>query len=439
MALLALYWSIMIACYLLASRLRKYAEKFKFVDKLMSLSVYALVLLMGLRMGADEEVTSSLGSIGIQALFVTVLTAAGSMLGAFAVRKLLHIDRHAHPAGAVVNEAEAVHENADVSGAKMSFIILLMVVVGMLLGDLVIRRVCTDLPAFQSRSGDYLVVGLCIMLGLIGFSMGLDGSIARILRNAGLGVILVPIFAVLGTLLGGAVYAALSPMTLREGLAISAGFGWYTMAPSVIASAGHTMASAVSFLHNVLREMLGIILLPVIAGKIGYIEAITIPGTASTDVCLPIVEQVCNSETVAYSFCTGMLMCITSAMHGRNHKGEFSCDRGLPFSRLYTRSSKCGIGRSLHCRALPAFVVDGIVTGEQDLRNRYDLIPLGEQVVEDIRQRLGRMLARIVEQHDRPALHLARHTLRDLTRRDALPVKGIPTGSTWKRLSCLAS
>ena len=304
MALLALYWSIMIACYLLASRLRKYAEKFKFVDKLMSLPVYALVLLMGLRMGADEEVTSSLGSIGIQALFVTVLTAAGSMLGAF---------RPAHPAGAVVNEAEAVHEKADVSGAKMSFIILLMVVVGMLLGDLVIRRVCTDLPAFQSRSGDYLVVGLCIMLGLIGFSMGLDGSIARILRNAGLGVILVPIFAVLGTLLGGAVYAALSPMTLREGLAISAGFGWYTMAPSVIASAGHTMASAVSFLHNVLREMLGIILLPVIAGKIGYIEAITIPGTASTDVCLPIVEQVCNSETVAYSFCTGMLMCITSA------------------------------------------------------------------------------------------------------------------------------
>ena len=47
--------------------------------------------------------------------------------------------------------------------------------------------------------------------------------------------------------------------------------------------------------------------------KIGYIEAITIPGTASTDVCLPIVEQVCSSETVAYSFCTGMLMCITSA------------------------------------------------------------------------------------------------------------------------------
>ena len=143
--------------------------------------------------------------------------------------------------------------------------------------------------------------------------MGLDGSIVRVLRGAGLGVVLVPIFSVIGSLLAGVVYAFLTPMTLREGLAISAGFGWYTMAPSVISGSGHAVAGAVSFLHNVLREMLGIILLPVIAGKIGYIEAITIPGTASTDVCLPIVEQVCNSETVAYSFCTGMLMCITSA------------------------------------------------------------------------------------------------------------------------------
>ena len=314
MAMLVLYWSIMIACYFLASRLRAHAAKFKFVDKLMSLSVYALVLLMGLRMGADEEVTSSLGSIGVQALLVTVLTAGGSMLGAFAVRKLLHIDRRAHPAGAAADEKEAAHEKADVSGVKMSLIILLMVVVGMLLGDLVIRRVCTDLSAFQACSGDWLVVWLCIMLGLIGFNMGLDGSITRILRGAGLGVILVPVFAVLGSLLAGAIYAAVSPMTLREGLAISAGFGWYTMAPSVIASAGHTMASAVSFLHNVLREMLGIILLPVIADKIGYIEAVTIPGTASGDVCLPIVEQACSSETVAYSFCTGLFMTACSAI-----------------------------------------------------------------------------------------------------------------------------
>lgn len=96
-----------------------------------------------------------------------------------------------------------------------------------------------------------------------------------------------------------------------------------------------------------------------------------------------------------------------------------------PF-RIFVHNQASGIGRSLHlCRALPAFVVDSVVTREQDLRDRYDLVPLGEQIVKNIRQRLGCVLARVVEQHDRSTLHLARHALRDLTRRDALPVERI--------------
>ena len=100
MAMLALYWSIMIACYLIASKLRRHADKFHFLDALTNLFIYFLIFLMGLRMGADEEVTSSLGSIGVQALFVTLLTAVGSMLGATAARKIVHLNRHALPAGA---------------------------------------------------------------------------------------------------------------------------------------------------------------------------------------------------------------------------------------------------------------------------------------------------------------------------------------------------
>ena len=87
MASLALYWSVMIACYLLASRLRRYADRLGFVNTLLSVSVYALVFVMGLRMGANREVTDNLGVIGVQALLVTALTMAFSMLGAFAVRR----------------------------------------------------------------------------------------------------------------------------------------------------------------------------------------------------------------------------------------------------------------------------------------------------------------------------------------------------------------
>ena len=135
MASLVLYWSVMIACYLLASRLRRYADRLGFVNTLLSVSVYALVFVMGLRMGANREVTDNLGVIGVQALLVTALTMAFSMLGAFAVRCALHIDRNALPRGAEKTAAEpSAAAHADASGSKTSLIIFAMVAAGMLLG-----------------------------------------------------------------------------------------------------------------------------------------------------------------------------------------------------------------------------------------------------------------------------------------------------------------
>ena len=294
MASLALYWSVMIACYLLASRLRRYADRLGFVNTLLSVSVYALVFVMGLRMGANREVTDNLGVIGVQALLVTALTMAFSMLGAFAVRRALHIDRNALPRGAEKTAAmPSAAAHADASGSKTSLIIFAMVAVGMLLGYFVVPRV-TDPDAFQTMSGSWLVVGLCLLLAFVGFGMGLEGKLKAMLRGAGLGIVLVPLAMVAGSLL--------------------AGFGWYTLAPSVISGAGHAVAGAVSFLHNVLRETLGIILLPLAASKIGCIEAVTLPGTCAMDVCLPIVERSCSAETLPYSFTTGMAACLFSAL-----------------------------------------------------------------------------------------------------------------------------
>ena len=153
MASLVLYWSVMIACYLLASRLRRYADRLGFVNTLLSVSVYALVFVMGLRMGANREVTDNLGVIGVQALLVTALTMAFSMLGAFAVRRALHIDRNALPRGAEKTAAvPSAAAHADASGSKTSLIIFAMVAAGMLLGYFVVPRV-TDPDAFQAVSG----------------------------------------------------------------------------------------------------------------------------------------------------------------------------------------------------------------------------------------------------------------------------------------------
>ena len=346
MLLLLLYWAIMIACYLIASKVRAHAEKFSFIEKTMNLVIYLLVCIMGLRMGANEEVTSNLGTIGLQSVLITLLTVGGSMLAVFVTRKLVGLDRHALPVvrekscvtaaekefievSALAEELDDAAENAasaveayeeekleaaedpqHPSGAKTTLIILGFVVVGMLGGYFLIPRFFADLAVFQEMSGTWLTIGICILLGLVGFNMGLSGTIVQNLKTIGIKVIFFPIAAVAGSLLAGALYGILSPLSVGEAVAVSAGFGWYTLAPSMITEAGYAVAGAISFMHNVIRETLGIIIIPLAAQKIGYLESTAIPGVAAMDVCMPIVERSCNEETIVYSFCTGALMCI---------------------------------------------------------------------------------------------------------------------------------
>jgi uncharacterized membrane protein YbjE (DUF340 family) len=94
MKLLAMCWSALILMYIVGMKLRNRKEKLGWVESAMNFMVYLLVLLMGLRMGANKEIVDSLGTIGIQSLIVTVITIVMSVLGITLSRKILKMDRY---------------------------------------------------------------------------------------------------------------------------------------------------------------------------------------------------------------------------------------------------------------------------------------------------------------------------------------------------------
>ena len=51
------------------------------------------MFLMGLRMGINQQVTSALATIGVQALAITLAAIGGSILMIFLVRKALRLNR----------------------------------------------------------------------------------------------------------------------------------------------------------------------------------------------------------------------------------------------------------------------------------------------------------------------------------------------------------
>ena len=313
MKLLAMCWSALILMYIVGMKLRNRKEKLGWVESAMNFMVYLLVLLMGLRMGANKEIVDSLGTIGIQSLIVTVITIVMSVLGITLSRKILKMDRYGNVGEDRLPKGEAPVKKAgtNVAGIKSTIIIGGVVAAGMLVGYFLIYKKLGVQDEFMVKSDPYLTACLVLLIGTVGLTLGLDGSVFRNIKKAGAGIILFPIAAVLGSVIGGVIYAAISPMTLREGIAISCGFGWYTYAPNVILQAGYPVASAVSFLHNVLREVAGIIGIPFLAQKIGYVEACAVPGVAAMDVCMPIVERSAREDIVVYSFGIGLLMCLS--------------------------------------------------------------------------------------------------------------------------------
>ena len=191
----------------------------------------------------------------------------------------------------------------------MTIIIFSSVIAGMALGYLAARPFFgDDIARFDHAASLGIKTGLCFLMAFVGLELGLEGNLFQIMRRTGLRVLAFPIVTIVGTLIGSAASGPLMGFSLRESMAVGAGFGWYSLAPGIIMDAGLIEASAVSFLHNVLREVIGILLLPMVAEKIGFIEAACMPGAPAMDVCLPVINKETKGRAVPYGFITGVIM-----------------------------------------------------------------------------------------------------------------------------------
>lgn len=186
---------------------------------------------------------------------------------------------------------------------KMTKVIIIAVFGGALSGYLFIPDIVIDYSQYLMTGG------LCLLLFLVGLDIGRQGSLVENIKKIGYKIFILPIAIITGTLVFSALAGLLLPMTVKESMAIGSGFGWYSLAPIILADYS-SQISAISFLHNVMREFFSILLIPVIAEKFGYLETVSLPGAASMDVCLPIVEKTTNSTVAIYSFASGAVISI---------------------------------------------------------------------------------------------------------------------------------
>ena len=329
MAILALYIALTIIGYLTGSKCKKAGKIPGHIGMYQNIAITVLVFCMGSRIGANKQIAQSLDTIGLYAFIITIFIMGGSVAAVFCFRKLVGFNRYGQHIRTASRDKADTTENRQSAAAgitpeqagdlqdelsektgeaqesikhagvnTLTLLILGAVTLGILAGYFI-------LPAwFINISGTILSVFLCMLLFFVGIDMGLDGTLVENFKSAGWRILCIPFVVMIGSIVGGAIGGLILPMSIQDGLCISGGFAWYSLAPVMLMDYS-VKVSAMSFMHNVMRELISILVIPIVARRIGYIESISVAGSVAMDVCLPIIERSTSPNVAIYSFITG--------------------------------------------------------------------------------------------------------------------------------------
>ncbi|MBQ5589769.1 MAG: lysine exporter LysO family protein [Anaerotignum sp.] len=182
----------------------------------------------------------------------------------------------------------------------MSIAILVVLVLGIGAGYILPENI----SGFIDSASSYM---LLILLFSVGIDMGLNKEVFTRIRELGFKILLIPAGVIIGSLFGGFLTSFLANVSVREGLAISAGLGWYSLSGILITEAGNPVAGTIAFLSNVFREMLTFIVVPFIASHMNYYCAIAPAGATAMDTTLGIISRNTNATVAVLSFVSGVI------------------------------------------------------------------------------------------------------------------------------------
>ncbi len=298
---LAIYVALVAVGAVIGSQCSKRGRELPWLGKFQFVALMILIVTLGIKLGANDEVISSLGQIGLAALVITAMAMLGSLVAVYLLRRfVLKLDRYGRPAGSSEDADEGEKEAGKADNGTTKWIVL-AVVGGMLIGYFLLP------DSMVGLCGTVIDFGLYLLLFLVGMDMGKQGTMLADIKAAGFKVLLVPAAVVVGTFAFVAVAGLLLPSGVKDSVAASAGFGWYSLAPTLLQSYSLTI-SATAFLSNVMREIFSIILVPVVARKIGYVECTALAGATAMDTLLPVVVGATHERITIYSFVTGVIL-----------------------------------------------------------------------------------------------------------------------------------
>jgi uncharacterized membrane protein YbjE (DUF340 family) len=157
---------------------------------------------------------------------------------------------------------------------------------------------------------NYLLnASLLLLLFVMGLVFAMDKeSIAKI-RRTGFRILVVPLVVALGSVLGGLVSGLVLRIDVVATTAVSAGYGWYTLAGPLVGQIFGAKWGALGFTANFLRELLTIVTISLMV-KLGKYAPVASGGATSMDTTLPVIVRYCGPDMLIVAFWSGFVLSV---------------------------------------------------------------------------------------------------------------------------------
>lgn len=155
--------------------------------------------------------------------------------------------------------------------------------------------------------GDLTFYALCALLLCVG--IGSDRNIVTKFKSLDVRMALLPLGTALGTFAGSLVVSfILSGRSPLDCLAVGSGFGYYSLSSIFITEHKGAELGTIALLANIIREMVTLLLSPVLAKVFGPLAPISSGGVTSMDTTLPIIMASSGEQYSAVSIFHGFIL-----------------------------------------------------------------------------------------------------------------------------------
>lgn len=154
-----------------------------------------------------------------------------------------------------------------------------------------------------------LMSALDVMIFIAGIEIGSNRGILKRICNvhSALLALAIPLAVACGSICGALLLGHIAGLSAYDSLLVGGWLGWYSFSSVVISAMYSTEIGTVAFLANMMREISGFFLIPLLV-RVHKFLALAPSGAATMDSGLPVVIKYTNLHVGMYSFINGLVL-----------------------------------------------------------------------------------------------------------------------------------